>query len=55
MWFHPRIFEGALAKVMRAEVAKGGFKVLYTFETTSRVKGSPPEQFQILGYPAVWE
>lgn len=45
----------ALAKVVRAEVGEDGFEILYTFQTIKRLKGQVNEQFQILGYPAVWE
>lgn len=43
----------ALAKVLRAEVAKDGFSVIYTFQTTRPLKGTPQKQFQVQGYPAV--
>ena len=45
----------ALAKVLRAEVTENGFEVLYSVQTTKALKGAPLEQFQVLGYPSIWE
>ena len=45
----------ALAKVIRAETLPDGFSVLYTFETVEQLKGKANPQFQISGWPAIWE
>jgi hypothetical protein len=44
-----------LAGVIEAKSPLGTYEVTYTFQTVRALKGDVPGEFQITGYPAMWE